>query len=1046
MPMRSVPHRVVCLLGHGRRRLPAQVPARRRRPHARRPARRRPRRAHRGPAAAARRAAGRHRPADRHLHRQRRAHEPRAAARRAGRRAARRDRPHGRAPTRDRRATAVEIRHPLQPFDPQELHASASSCPSGPWSFDPVTLNGARALATERAALAPFLAAPLPPATAGARRARGPRALRRAPRPRVPAPAARHQRRRLLRRGRRRAARSSSTPWSAGASAQRLLDGVPRGREHRGLRRRRDRARDAAPGPARHARDRAQSARSSRTSRPPRTRSSTDGAEPASVDVKVALDDGRTLSGTVPGVVRRRAADRHLLAGQRPPPPRGLRALARADGGAPRAPVRGGHDRAGRGRGAPGQRDRHDRPDPAARGRATAREAWRDEQLATLVDLYDRGMREPLPLACMTSAAYAAAVHDGADAEKAGRNAWESGWNFPKEDDDLEHQLVLGGILTFDELIAEPPRPDEEGDGWDDTETTRFGRYARRLWDGLLAARGGLRAVTGTTDIQPFDVCGPLPTGVTVLEASAGTGKTFTIAALAARYVAEGTPLEQLLLVTFTRMATGELRERVRERLVSAEQGLDRALAGAPPTRRGRRAAGEGHRRTRSTSGASASPEPSPTSTPRRSPPPTASARRCSAASASPATSSPTPPSSRTSATWSRRSSTTSTCAASTAATSRSSTARRPCGSRASRSTTRPCASSPSDAPEEHRRGDAPPARARRARRARAPQAPTGGHDLRRPAHPPRRHAQGPGRRGRGRAAARALPRRARRRVPGHRPGPVGHHAPRVRRRRHDARPHRRPQAGDLRLPRRRRLRLPRGGQTGRHAARRSTSTGAATRASSTPTTRCSAAPSSATRASSTARSGPRTPTRRRGSAARRSRRRCASGSSTATTPSLEAHARRLASATPRRASTSPRTSRPTSCALLSSNAEIEIRAEDGTTPAPRARPPRPRRRARPHQPQRRAGPRRARRGRRPRRHQRRRQRLRHRAGPRLAAPARGDRAAVVARARRLRRADPVPRLERPSGSRRPTRTTARSSTAACTSGRACCASRASPR
>ena len=66
-----------------------------------------------------------------------------------------------------------------------------------------------------------------------------------------------------------------------------------------------------------------------------------------------------------------------------------------------------------------------------------------------------------------------------------------------------------------------------------------------------------------------FDVCGPLPTGVTVLEASAGTGKTWTIAALAARYVAEGTPLEQLLLVTFTRMATGELRERVRERLVA---------------------------------------------------------------------------------------------------------------------------------------------------------------------------------------------------------------------------------------------------------------------------------------------------------------------------------------------------------------------------------------------------------------------------------------------------------------------------------------------
>jgi exodeoxyribonuclease V beta subunit len=75
--------------------------------------------------------------------------------------------------------------------------------------------------------------------------------------------------------------------------------------------------------------------------------------------------------------------------------------------------------------------------------------------------------------------------------------------------------------------------------------------------------------------MREFDPCGPLPTGVTVLEASAGTGKTFTIAALAARYVAEGTPLDQILLVTFTRMATSELRERIRERLVTAEAGLD---------------------------------------------------------------------------------------------------------------------------------------------------------------------------------------------------------------------------------------------------------------------------------------------------------------------------------------------------------------------------------------------------------------------------------------------------------------------------------------
>src|ERR1022692_616522 len=90
-----------------------------------------------------------------------------------------------------------------------------------------------------------------------------------------------------------------------------------------------------------------------------------------------------------------------------------------------------------------------------------------------------------------------------------------------------------------------------------------------------------------TDSPKPFDVCGPMPgAGITVLEASAGTGKTFTIAALTARLVAEGVPLSDLLVVTFTRMATGELRDRVRERLVSAEDGLGRYLdsSGSSPS------------------------------------------------------------------------------------------------------------------------------------------------------------------------------------------------------------------------------------------------------------------------------------------------------------------------------------------------------------------------------------------------------------------------------------------------------------------------------
>lgn len=75
--------------------------------------------------------------------------------------------------------------------------------------------------------------------------------------------------------------------------------------------------------------------------------------------------------------------------------------------------------------------------------------------------------------------------------------------------------------------------------------------------------------------LTPFDIRGPLPTGTTLLEASAGTGKTWTIAALVTRYVAEGEArLEELLVVTFGRAASQELRERVRAQLVEAERAL----------------------------------------------------------------------------------------------------------------------------------------------------------------------------------------------------------------------------------------------------------------------------------------------------------------------------------------------------------------------------------------------------------------------------------------------------------------------------------------
>ena len=85
------------------------------------------------------------------------------------------------------------------------------------------------------------------------------------------------------------------------------------------------------------------------------------------------------------------------------------------------------------------------------------------------------------------------------------------------------------------------------------------------------------------TVMDAFDVCGPLPQGTTLLEASAGTGKTWTIGALVTRFVAEGEALlEEMLVVTFGRAASQELRERVRTQLVEAERALgdDPALAG----------------------------------------------------------------------------------------------------------------------------------------------------------------------------------------------------------------------------------------------------------------------------------------------------------------------------------------------------------------------------------------------------------------------------------------------------------------------------------
>jgi exodeoxyribonuclease V beta subunit len=66
-----------------------------------------------------------------------------------------------------------------------------------------------------------------------------------------------------------------------------------------------------------------------------------------------------------------------------------------------------------------------------------------------------------------------------------------------------------------------------------------------------------------------------LERGVTLIEASAGTGKTFSLAGLILRLVAEEYfDIKEILAVTFTIAATAELKERIRERLHDALRQL----------------------------------------------------------------------------------------------------------------------------------------------------------------------------------------------------------------------------------------------------------------------------------------------------------------------------------------------------------------------------------------------------------------------------------------------------------------------------------------
>ena len=382
----------------------------------------------------------------------------------------------------DRAREGVVIDHPLQPFDPRN-YARGALRPGGSWSFDAVTLDGARAVAGERHAPPPFLGGPLP-ARAGAV----------VELDELADFAGRPVRAFLRRRLQISVARyddeiDDALPVELDGLAryavgQRLLDAVRRG----------------------VALDDAVAAERARGSLPPGTLADAvvghvrpvveqlaaaaeqelgERGAAGAADVRLELPGGRLLSGTVTGlhgdlllaVAYAKVDPRHRLAAwvrwlaltaAHPEWPVAAVTIGRAREGAKRAQV---------------TIVRLSAPP----GEPVARSAFALEQLAVLADLYDRGMREPLPLACRTSAAYARAATRGNDPVEAARAQWTSRFKFDGEDRQPEHKLAFGGEAPFDDLLVAAPRDDEHGDGWEHAEATRFGRLARRLWAGPVA-------------------------------------------------------------------------------------------------------------------------------------------------------------------------------------------------------------------------------------------------------------------------------------------------------------------------------------------------------------------------------------------------------------------------------------------------------------------------------------------------------------------------------------------------------------------------------
>lgn len=103
------------------------------------------------------------------------------------------------------------------------------------------------------------------------------------------------------------------------------------------------------------------------------------------------------------------------------------------------------------------------------------------ELLLDLIRLRDEGLRWPLPMAVKASSTYAELRQKAWKEESAlskSRSDW-NGSNFAGEAADPAHVVVHGEGAPFDVLLAEPALVDPD-------ETTRFGELARRIWAPIL--------------------------------------------------------------------------------------------------------------------------------------------------------------------------------------------------------------------------------------------------------------------------------------------------------------------------------------------------------------------------------------------------------------------------------------------------------------------------------------------------------------------------------------------------------------------------------